>query len=222
MTDLLPLFVNLAGRRVLLVGGGPVAAAKLAQLLAAGADVLVVAPEVHADIERSGVADRAPRVQSGRPRRCLAGRRGGDAGGQPRGGRGGGAAPDVRQRGGRSGERDRVSERRRPARRRDAGDLDERRRAGADRRSLREALDAVLPRDLGRWMGEARRRAGDLEARRRADGGAPAAAARGAERLYDAATASADAGRSRLRIDWRSCCTGMSRSSAPAPAIRGC
>ena len=55
MTDLLPLFVNLAGRRVVLVGGGPVAAGKLAQLLDAGADVLVVSPEVHADIERSGV-----------------------------------------------------------------------------------------------------------------------------------------------------------------------
>ena len=51
MSDLLPLFVNLAGRRVLLVGGGPVAASKLTQLLAAGADVRVVAPEVHADIE---------------------------------------------------------------------------------------------------------------------------------------------------------------------------
>jgi siroheme synthase-like protein len=56
MTDLLPLFVNLAGRRVVLVGGGPVAAAKLTQLLAARADVLVVAPEIHLDIERSGVA----------------------------------------------------------------------------------------------------------------------------------------------------------------------
>lgn len=59
MTDLLPLFVNLAGRRVLVVGGGPVAASKLTALLAAGADVRVVAPEVHADIEqavvRSGV-----------------------------------------------------------------------------------------------------------------------------------------------------------------------
>ena len=33
---LLPLFLNLAGRRVVLVGGGPVAAAKLQQLLAAG------------------------------------------------------------------------------------------------------------------------------------------------------------------------------------------
>jgi siroheme synthase-like protein len=56
MPDLLPLFVNLAGRRVVLVGGGPVASAKLTQLLAAGAEVHVVAPEVHEDIEESGVS----------------------------------------------------------------------------------------------------------------------------------------------------------------------
>ena len=56
MRELLPLFVTLTGRRVVLVGGGAVAAAKLRQLLAAGADVLVVAPEAHADIVQSGVA----------------------------------------------------------------------------------------------------------------------------------------------------------------------
>jgi uroporphyrin-III C-methyltransferase / precorrin-2 dehydrogenase / sirohydrochlorin ferrochelatase len=53
--ELLPLFVNLRGRRVLLVGGGPVAAAKLQQLLAVGAQVMVVAPDVVASIERTGV-----------------------------------------------------------------------------------------------------------------------------------------------------------------------
>ena len=55
MPDLLPLFVNLAGRPVVLVGAGPVAAGKLAQLLAAGADVTVVSPTVHPEIEQSGV-----------------------------------------------------------------------------------------------------------------------------------------------------------------------
>ncbi len=55
MTELLPLFLTLTGRRVLLVGGGPVAAAKLRQLLAVGADVHVVAPRVDAEIERAGV-----------------------------------------------------------------------------------------------------------------------------------------------------------------------
>ena len=46
MTELLPLFLNVARRPVVLVGGGRVAAAKLQQLLAAGARVTVVAPEV--------------------------------------------------------------------------------------------------------------------------------------------------------------------------------
>jgi uroporphyrin-III C-methyltransferase/precorrin-2 dehydrogenase/sirohydrochlorin ferrochelatase len=55
MSQLLPLFVDLAGRRVLLVGGGPVAAAKLGQLVAAGADLRVVAPDVCEEIERAGV-----------------------------------------------------------------------------------------------------------------------------------------------------------------------
>jgi siroheme synthase-like protein len=55
MPQLLPLFLTLAGRRVVLVGGGRVAAAKLDQLLAAGADVRVVAPEVRTEIERAAV-----------------------------------------------------------------------------------------------------------------------------------------------------------------------
>lgn len=52
---LLPLFLTLTGRRVLLVGGGPVAAAKLRQLIAVGADVRVVAPQVVPEIAESGV-----------------------------------------------------------------------------------------------------------------------------------------------------------------------
>ncbi len=55
MPELLPLFLKLAGRRVLLVGGGPVAAAKLRQLLLVGAEVHVVAPAVDAAIERAKV-----------------------------------------------------------------------------------------------------------------------------------------------------------------------
>jgi len=50
MTDLLPLFLNLTGRTVVLVGGGGVAASKLQQLLAAGARVRVVAPAISAAI----------------------------------------------------------------------------------------------------------------------------------------------------------------------------
>jgi len=52
MTEMLPLFLNLSGRTVVLVGGGPVAAAKLRQLRAANATVRVISPDVVDDIER--------------------------------------------------------------------------------------------------------------------------------------------------------------------------
>jgi uroporphyrin-III C-methyltransferase / precorrin-2 dehydrogenase / sirohydrochlorin ferrochelatase len=50
---LLPLFLKLTGRKVLLVGGGPVAAGKLPALLQSGAEVTVVAPEVRPEIAAS-------------------------------------------------------------------------------------------------------------------------------------------------------------------------
>ena len=50
MTDLLPLFLNVRNRTVLLVGGGPVATAKLRQLSAVGARVRIVSPEVSAEM----------------------------------------------------------------------------------------------------------------------------------------------------------------------------
>jgi uroporphyrin-III C-methyltransferase/precorrin-2 dehydrogenase/sirohydrochlorin ferrochelatase len=53
--ELAPLFLKLAGRPVLVVGGGAMAAAKLAPLLRAGAAVRVVAPEVRPEIAWSGV-----------------------------------------------------------------------------------------------------------------------------------------------------------------------
>lgn len=52
---LFPVFLKMAGRRVLLVGGGPVAHAKLPALLAAGAHVTVVAPGVRPEIEAADV-----------------------------------------------------------------------------------------------------------------------------------------------------------------------
>ena len=50
-----PAFLNLESRRVVVVGGGPVAAGKLDALLAAGADVTMVAPDVRPEIDRLGV-----------------------------------------------------------------------------------------------------------------------------------------------------------------------
>jgi uroporphyrin-III C-methyltransferase/precorrin-2 dehydrogenase/sirohydrochlorin ferrochelatase len=53
--ELYPAFLKLAGRRVVVVGGGPVAAGKIAGLLGAGALVEVIAPDVRNEIERTGV-----------------------------------------------------------------------------------------------------------------------------------------------------------------------
>src|SRR3954454_5846913 len=65
MSELLPLFLNLTGRDVVLVGGGPVATAKLRQLLAAGARVRVIAPEITDEIARQPVTvERRPFVPS--------------------------------------------------------------------------------------------------------------------------------------------------------------
>jgi len=55
MTMLFPTFLKMEGRRALLVGGGPVAAGKLRGLLDAGADVTVVAPAVLAEIAAAPV-----------------------------------------------------------------------------------------------------------------------------------------------------------------------
>ena len=52
---LYPSFLDLVGRRVLVVGGGTVAASKITRLLEAGAHVVVIAPRVVPAIEREPV-----------------------------------------------------------------------------------------------------------------------------------------------------------------------
>ena len=52
---LFPAFLKLDGRRVVIVGAGPVAASKIAALQAAGADIVVVAPDVCAEVEAAEV-----------------------------------------------------------------------------------------------------------------------------------------------------------------------
>ena len=52
MANLFPMFVKLAGRKCLVVGGGPIAEGKVEGLLASGATVVIVAPEVTEKIAR--------------------------------------------------------------------------------------------------------------------------------------------------------------------------
>jgi uroporphyrin-III C-methyltransferase/precorrin-2 dehydrogenase/sirohydrochlorin ferrochelatase len=56
MTEVYPVFLRLEGRKVVLVGGGRVAVQKLPGLLRAAARVTVVAPEIGPAFEREGVA----------------------------------------------------------------------------------------------------------------------------------------------------------------------
>lgn len=58
MADLMPIFLMLRGRRVLVVGGGTVAASKVATLLAVGAAVTLVAPAIVPEAACSGVTIR--------------------------------------------------------------------------------------------------------------------------------------------------------------------
>ena len=58
MDELFPLFLKLAGRRCLIVGGGLVAEAKMQGLLRCGAEVRVVAPEAAPGIREAAIAGR--------------------------------------------------------------------------------------------------------------------------------------------------------------------
>jgi len=50
---LFPLFLKLSGRRVIVVGAGPVAATKVKSLLETGAEITVIAPDFVPELERS-------------------------------------------------------------------------------------------------------------------------------------------------------------------------
>ena len=50
--DFLPIFMNIQGRDCLVIGGGSIAARKAAMLHSAGAQILIVAPEVTDDLHR--------------------------------------------------------------------------------------------------------------------------------------------------------------------------
>jgi uroporphyrin-III C-methyltransferase/precorrin-2 dehydrogenase/sirohydrochlorin ferrochelatase len=153
---LLPTFLKLAGRPVLVVGGGKMAAAKLPALAEAGAVVTVVAPQVRPEIESA----RVTIVRRGFVPRDLEGAWFVVAA----------ATPEVNQEVARAAEPRRVF----------VNAVDDPRRAsayqgGVLRRAgvtvaistdgaapalaglLREGLDAVLPADLERWVAEARR-----------------------------------------------------------------
>ncbi len=87
MGGMYPAFLRLNGRRVVLVGGGKVAAGKLQGLLAEGAQVTVVAPEIRPELEQPGVMIERRGFEDRGPRRGVVRRRGGAARGQPAGAR---------------------------------------------------------------------------------------------------------------------------------------
>jgi uroporphyrin-III C-methyltransferase/precorrin-2 dehydrogenase/sirohydrochlorin ferrochelatase len=153
---LLPLFVKLAGRDVVVVGGGAMAAVRVRQLAEAGARVTVVAPEVRADVALAAAAVlRRPFLPTDLDGAWFAVAA---------------ATPEV------NGEVARAAEERRVlvnavddpetataytggvVRRGEATvAISTGGRAPALAGLLREALDAVLPRDLDRWIAAAER-----------------------------------------------------------------
>ncbi len=58
MTDYYPAYLNIAGRRAVVIGGGEVAERKTVQLLASGAEVALVSPNATPELERLSLEGR--------------------------------------------------------------------------------------------------------------------------------------------------------------------
>lgn len=71
MNDLYPIFLKLSGRRVLIAGGGKMAALRARQLIRAGASVTVVAPKVSSGIEEMAMNDSIELIRRGFERSDL-------------------------------------------------------------------------------------------------------------------------------------------------------
>ncbi len=65
MTRTYPINLVLSGRRAVVVGGGPIAERKVKGLLAAGARVTVISPQVTAGIRRAGARPARTRTKDG-------------------------------------------------------------------------------------------------------------------------------------------------------------
>lgn len=153
--SLLPLFVKLAGRDALVVGGGAMAAVRVRQLADAGARVTVVAPEVREDVARgAAVVLRRPFRPADLDGAWFAVAA---------------ATPEVNREVARAAEERRVlvnavddpddaSAYTAAVVRRDGVTVavSTEGHAPALAGLLREAIDAVLPRDLARWVATAR------------------------------------------------------------------
>ena len=46
MTNFYPVFLNLTGRRCVIIGGGQIATGKISKLLDSGANIVVISPDV--------------------------------------------------------------------------------------------------------------------------------------------------------------------------------
>jgi uroporphyrin-III C-methyltransferase/precorrin-2 dehydrogenase/sirohydrochlorin ferrochelatase len=165
MSELYPLFLRLAGRRVVVVGGGQMASAKVQGLLPTGARITVVAPLVRPEIAEAPVdVVRRGFTPSDLDDAVLAVAA---------------ATPEVNRQVSRAGEERRVF-----VNAVDHPDVCSAFAAGIVRRGgvtlavstaglapalaglLREALEVVLPEDLDRWVGAAHA----LRQRQRAEG----------------------------------------------------